>query len=95
LPLDRPLDVRHLTFKTLVFLVLPPMMWAGNAVVGRLMVGLMPRVLMMVVGAFGFGQSMSWRPCGGALLSLLGVLLVLAQGQWRTLQQVNWCRATC
>lgn len=152
--------MRHLGFKTLGFLVLPPMMWAGNAVVGRLMVGLMPPVAMnaarwalvavllaplawrvwrrphevrarwgylaligalgvgsynalqylalqtssplnvtligasipvwmMAVGALSFGQSVSWRQCGGAALSVLGVLLVIAQGRWRTLQQVQ------
>lgn len=152
--------MRHLNLKTLSFLVLPPMMWAGNAVVGRLMVGLMPPVAMnaarwalvalllaplawrvcryphevrarwrylaligslgvgsynalqylalqtssplnvtligasipvwmMVVGALSFGQTVSWRQCGGAVLSVMGVLLVIAQGQWRTLQQLQ------
>lgn len=32
--------------RTLLFLTLPPMMWAGNAVVGRLMVAHLPPVLM-------------------------------------------------
>lgn len=35
-----------LSSRTLVYLLLPPMMWAGNAVVGRMMVGSMPPVAM-------------------------------------------------
>ncbi|WP_256450105.1 DMT family transporter [Aquabacterium sp. CECT 9606] len=146
--------------RTLLLLTLPPMMWAGNAVVGRLLVGLMPPVQMnavrwslvavllapmawrvwrrpgevwarwpylavigalgvgtynslqylalqtstplnvtligasipvwmMVVGAVCFGQPVSRRQWGGAALSTVGVLLVIAQGQWRTLLQVQ------
>jgi len=41
--LTRPLI---LDLRVLSLLVLPPMMWAGNAVVGRLMVGAMPPVAM-------------------------------------------------
>lgn len=136
------------------------MMWAGNAVVGRLMVGLMPPVLMnaarwalvaalllplawkvwrrpqeigarwrylaligslgvgtynalqylalktssplnvtligasipvwmMLVGAACFKQPVTSRQWGGAVLSVAGVVLVIAQGQWRTLAQVQ------
>ncbi len=36
----------YLQPRTLILLVLPPMMWAGNAVVGRLMVGTLPPVAM-------------------------------------------------
>ncbi len=146
--------------RTLLFLILPPMMWAGNAVVGRLLVGLMPPVQMnavrwalvavlmapmawkvwrrpsevrarwrylaligalgvgtynalqylalqtssplnvtligasipvwmMLVGAVCFGQPISGRQWGGAALSTAGVVLVIAQGQWRTLLQVQ------
>jgi drug/metabolite transporter (DMT)-like permease len=35
-----------LTPRVIGYLILPPMMWAGNAVVGRLMVGAMPPVAM-------------------------------------------------
>jgi drug/metabolite transporter (DMT)-like permease len=38
--------VSLLSSRTLVYLLLPPMMWAGNAVVGRMMVGSMPPVAM-------------------------------------------------
>lgn len=41
--LTRPI---YLQTRVLTLLVLPPMMWAGNAVVGRLMVGSMPPVAM-------------------------------------------------
>lgn len=152
--------VLKLDLRTFLLLVLPPMMWAGNAVVGRLLVGLMPPVQMnaarwalvavllaplawkvwrrpdevrarwgylaligalgvgtynalqylalqtssplnvtligasipvwmMLVGAVCFGQPISRRQWGGAVLSTAGVLLVIAQGQWRTLQQVQ------
>jgi drug/metabolite transporter (DMT)-like permease len=35
-----------LSFRSLGYLILPPMMWAGNAVVGRMLVGTMPPVAM-------------------------------------------------
>lgn len=146
--------------RTLVLLVIPPMMWAGNAVVGRMLVGTMPPVAMnalrwglvavllaplawrvcrapgrilarwpylaligmlgvgtynalqylalqtstpinvtligasipvwmMLVGRVGFGQTLQARQLVGAALSVLGVLLVLAQGQWSVLRQVQ------
>ncbi|WP_290664114.1 DMT family transporter [Aquabacterium sp.] len=152
--------MRALNLKTLGLLALPPMMWAGNAVVGRLLVGLMPPVQMnavrwalvaalmapmawkvwrrpsevrarwrylaligalgvgtynalqylalqtssplnvtligasipvwmMLVGAVFFAQPISARQWGGAALSTAGVVLVIAQGQWRTLLQVQ------
>jgi drug/metabolite transporter (DMT)-like permease len=138
--------------RTLACLLLPPMMWAGNAVVGRLLVGAMPPVAMnavrwlivalllmplawrqlrdlsairqrwvylacigmlgvgsynalqylalhtstplsatmigasvpvwmMVVGRVGFGQHIHARQWLGTVLSTLGVLLVITQGQ--------------
>jgi drug/metabolite transporter (DMT)-like permease len=152
--------VPTLNLRTFFLLILPPMMWAGNAVVGRLLVGLMPPVLMnaarwvlvaallaplawrvwrqpaqvwarwrylawigalgvgtynalqylalqtssplnatligasipvwmMLVGALFFGQAVTARQMGGAVLSVAGVMLVIAQGQWRVLQQVQ------
>lgn len=146
--------------RTLLYLTLPPFMWAGNAVVGRLLVGIMPPVLMnatrwalvallllplawrvfkrpgevrgrwaylaligslgvgsynalqylalktssplnvtligasipvwmMLVGALCFAQPVGRRQWGGAVLSVLGVLLVMSQGQWRTLQHLH------
>lgn len=149
-----------LNLRTLTLLVLPPMMWAGNAVVGRMLVGAMPPVAMnalrlaivavllaplawrvctapqrilarwpylaligalgvgtynalqylalktsspinvtligasipvwmMLVGRFGFGQALQARQVAGALLSTLGVVLVMAQGQWSVLMHLR------
>lgn len=146
--------------RTLFFLTLPPLMWAGNAVVGRLVVGHMPPVLMnalrwtlvaallapwawrvlrqrealrrragylaligalgvgnynalqylalrtssplnvtligasmpmwmMLVGVIGFGQRVTPRQVGGALLSCAGVVLVMSQGSWAQLREVR------
>jgi len=150
----------NLPLRTLALLVIPPMMWAGNAVVGRMLVGTLPPVAMnalrwglvavllaplawracraprrilarwpylaligilgvgtynalqylalqtstplnvtligasipvwmMLVGRVGFGQTLQARQLVGAALSILGVLLVLAQGQWAVLRQVQ------
>lgn len=147
--------------RTALLMTLPPLMWAGNAVVGRLLVGHVPpltlnfvrwtlaalllapwawqalrdwRVIvaswpyflaigclgvgaynafqylalttstplnvtliaasgplwMLAVGALLFGQAATPRQMGGALLSLLGVLLVVARGRWDTLAQVQF-----
>ena len=46
-------------------------------------------VWMMLVGRIGFGQTLHARQLAGAALSVLGVLLVLAQGQWSVLLQVR------
>lgn len=150
----------YLAPRTLTLLILPPLMWAGNAVVGRLMVGTLPPVAMnalrwllvalllmplsmriwrdmaairerwvylavigvlgvgtynamqylalqtssplnvtligssvpvwmMLVGALAYGQRLHARQFAGAALSILGVLLVMAQGQWEVLRQVR------
>jgi drug/metabolite transporter (DMT)-like permease len=155
-----PSSSHTFSLRTLVWLVLPPMMWAGNAVVGRILVGALPPVAMnalrwaivavllaplawrvcaaprevlrrwrylaligtlgvgsynalqylalqtstplnvtligasipvwmMLVGRIGFGQTLHARQLVGAALSVLGVLLVLAQGQWSVLLQVR------
>lgn len=149
-----------LNARTLFFLTLPPLMWAGNAVVGRLMVGYMPPVLtnalrwmlvavllapwawhvlrqrealsrrawylaiigalgvgnynalqylalqtssplnvtligasmpmwMMLVGVIGFGQRVTGRQLGGAVLSCAGVVLVMSQGSLSQLLHVR------
>lgn len=146
--------------RTLSYLLLPPMLWAANAVVGRMMVGVLPPVAMnairwvivavllmplswrllrdhaairsrwvylaaigilgvgtynalqylalhtssplnvtligasvpvwmMLVGWLGFGQRLHVRQGCGALLSIVGVLLVIAQGQWAVLRAVR------
>ncbi|MDQ0571899.1 drug/metabolite transporter (DMT)-like permease [Variovorax paradoxus] len=40
---------------------------------------------MLATGALFFGARVSGREIGGALLSMLGVLLVLSRGEWRQL----------
>ena len=39
----------HLTPRIAMLLTLPPLMWAGNAVIGRLMVGYAPPVLLNLI----------------------------------------------
>lgn len=149
-----------LTPATAVLLVVPPLLWAGNAVVGRLVTDLVPpmtlnflrwalacvillplayRVLapgselwrlkkhfallgllgvgcynalqylalttstplnvtlvaasmpvwMLMVGSLFFGQRITPRQAAGALLSVGGVLVVLARGEWAVLAQVR------
>lgn len=146
--------------RTIVWLTLPPLLWAGNAIVGRLMVGSVPpvtlnflrwllaallllplgwRILrstsplwprvrrfaglglfgflsynslqylalqtstpinvtliaasmpvwMLVVGRLRYGEKARGAQLAGALLSLLGVLLVISRGSWHTLLQVR------
>ncbi|MEO7160424.1 MAG: DMT family transporter [Polaromonas sp.] len=151
---------QRLTPSTALLLTLAPLLWAGNAVVGRLINQLIPpmtlnflrwvlaflillplawRVLrrssplwpswkhfsllgllgvgcynalqylalqtstplnvtlvassipvwMLLVGTLCFGQRVSGRQLAGALLSMAGVLVVLARGQWALLVQVR------
>ncbi len=151
---------QRLTPATAFLLVLPPLLWAGNAVVGRLVTGLVPpmmlnflrwvlafmillplahRVLrrgsplwphwkrfallgllgvgcynalqylalktstplnvtlvassvpvwMLAVGGLFFKQRISRQQIIGALLSIIGVLVVLSRGQWALLAEVR------
>lgn len=150
----------RLTPRTALLLVLPPLLWAGNAVVGRLVAGLVPPitlnflrwalafvllaplaawvlragsglwthwrryallgllgvgcynalqylalktstplnvtlvaasmpVFMLAIGAAFFGQRVNARQSVGAVLSIAGVVLVLARGDWAVLAQVR------
>ncbi|MFX4914284.1 DMT family transporter, partial [Acinetobacter baumannii] len=68
-------------------LILPPMMWAGNAVVGRMLVGAMPPVAMNALRwalVAVLLAPLAWRVCASperiwarwphlALLGMLGV----------------------
>ena len=147
---------QRLTPSTILLLTVPPLLWAGNAVVGRLvrdlvspltlnfvrwviafalllplawpvvrptsplwahwkryavlgllgigcynafqylalqtsspinvtLVGSSLPLWMLATGAIFFGARISAREIGGALLSMLGVLLVLSRGEWRQL----------
>lgn len=149
-----------LTPATALLLALPPLLWAGNAVVGRLVTGLVPPmtlnflrwllafvillplaykalrsgsaiwpnwkhfallgllgvgcynalqylalktstplnvtlvassvpVWMLAIGRLCFGQRVSRQQMVGALLSIVGVLVVLTRGQWALLAQVR------
>ncbi|HMA07853.1 MAG TPA: DMT family transporter, partial [Ramlibacter sp.] len=78
---------QHLTLRTAALLTLPPLLWAGNAVLGRLVQGLVPPItlnflrwllalaLLLPVGGWvlrpGSGLWPNWRRY--ALLGLLGV----------------------
>lgn len=142
---------QRLTPKTVFLLTLPPLLWAGNAIVGRLVHDMLPPVLlnflrwviallillplagpvlgalwphwrryallgllgigmyntfqymalqsstpinvtlvasglpvwMMLTGRLFFGVAVTGRQMAGAALSIAGVLVVLARGEWR------------
>jgi drug/metabolite transporter (DMT)-like permease len=54
------------------------------------LVGSSMPVFMLLVGALFFQQTVRKRQIAGALLSILGVLVVLCRGDWQTLTQVRW-----
>ncbi|MFI4931887.1 MAG: EamA family transporter, partial [Burkholderiales bacterium] len=57
----------HLTPRIALLLTLPPLMWAGNAVIGRLMVGTAPPVLLNLIrwiGALLLLLPLGWRAFG-------------------------------
>jgi drug/metabolite transporter (DMT)-like permease len=152
---------QRLTFSTALLLTLPPLLWAGNAVVGRMVSPLVPPMLlnflrwglafllllpfawrllrpqgplwshigryaalgllgvgcynalqylaletstpinvtlvgsslpafMLALGALFFGQRITARQLGGAVLSIAGVLLVLSHGHLERLAQVHF-----
>jgi drug/metabolite transporter (DMT)-like permease len=151
---------QRLNLRTAALLTVPPLLWAGNAVVGRLMNGLVPPITlnflrwalafalllplagwvlrrgsglwahwrrfavlgllgvgcynalqylalktstplnvtlvaasspvwMLGTGALFFGQRITPRQMAGAVLSILGVLVVLSRGDWQLLLQVR------
>ena len=151
----------RISARTAVLMTLPPLLWAGNAVVGRLIVGSVPPmslnflrwllaslillplgwralreprviakrwpyllligtlamgmynafqylalvtttplnvtliaaslpVAMLLVGGLFYGERASARQIGGALLSIAGVLLVIARGDPATLMRVRF-----
>jgi drug/metabolite transporter (DMT)-like permease len=87
----------HLSPRLALLLTLPPLMWAGNAVIGRLMVGYAPPVLLNLIrwgGALLLLLPLGWRALGTAQrraeviarwphLALLGLLGV---GMYNALQ---------
>ena len=152
--------IQSLSFRTAVVLTIPPLLWAGNAVVGRMVNAMVPPatlnflrwglafllllplagwvlrpgsglwthwrrfavlgllgvgcynalqylalktstplnvtlvaasspVWILGVGALFFRQRVTQRQLGGALLSIVGVLVVLSRGDWQLLLQVR------
>ncbi len=63
----------RLTPSTIVLLLIPPLMWAGNAVVGRLMQGSIPPI------TFNF---LRWMIAGALLLPLAAWVLRPGSGLW-------------
>ena len=53
------------------------------------LIGASVPVWMMLVGAVAYGQRLHGRQFLGACLSILGVLMVIAQGQWTVLRHVR------
>ncbi len=151
---------RRLSLQTIFLLTLPPLLWAGNAIVGRLVHDLLPPVLlnflrwliallillplsgpvfrpdsglwrhwkryallgllgigmynalqymalqsstpinvtlvasglpvwMMLTGRLFFGVPVTRRQVAGAVLSIAGVLVVLARGEWRHVMELR------
>ncbi|MDB5872577.1 MAG: putative transporter [Ramlibacter sp.] len=68
----------RLTFRTAALLVVPPLLWAGNAVVGRLVNGLVPPVTL---------NFLRWALAFLLLLPLAGWVLRRGSGLWP-----NWRR---
>ncbi|PMS37424.1 EamA domain-containing membrane protein RarD [Trinickia symbiotica] len=64
---------QRLTASTAVLLTVPPMMWAGNAVVGRMVSGLVPPVTL---------NFLRWALAFLILLPLAGRVLSPASGLW-------------
>jgi drug/metabolite transporter (DMT)-like permease len=137
----------RLTTRWILMLTLPPLMWAGNAVVGRMLVGVVPPLMLnalrwglalLILLPLGWRVFQSWKDIGtrynallygalqtstplnvtliaastpvfmllmgalfygvrsrgaevlGAVLSILGVAVVLSRGSWATLLSVRF-----
>jgi drug/metabolite transporter (DMT)-like permease len=63
----------HLTFGTALLLLVPPLMWAGNAVVGRMMQGTVPPITL---------NFLRWGLAGLILLPMGGWVLRPGSGLW-------------
>ena len=86
----------HLTPRLVFFLVLPPLLWAGNAVVGRLAIGSMDPLWLNAVRwmlAFVLLLPLGWRALGTPAARAqirtrwahLAVLVVVGGVWWRLL----------
>ncbi|HEY9095214.1 MAG TPA: DMT family transporter, partial [Hydrogenophaga sp.] len=70
MPPDTP---RRLTPSTIFLLIIPPMMWAGNAVVGRMMQGVVPPITL---------NFLRWLLAFLILLPIAGWVLRPGSGLW-------------
>ena len=64
---------RKLTFSTAVMLVIPPLLWAGNAVVGRMVHTLVPPITL---------NFLRWAIAFVILLPLAGAVFRPGSGLW-------------
>ena len=79
---------QRLTPGTIALLLVPPLMWAGNAIVGRMMNGLVPPMTL---------NFLRWALAFVLLLPLAGWVLRLGSGLvacWRW-SRSPWCSRTC
>jgi drug/metabolite transporter (DMT)-like permease len=71
----------RLTPSTILLLVLPPLLWASNAVVGRMVQGMVPPVMMNFI---------RWSIAFIVLLPLAGWVLKPGSQMWRAWRQFSW-----
>ena len=69
---------QHLTLRTAALLTVPPLLWAGNAVIGRLVQGLVPPITL---------NFLRWLLAFALLLPAGGWVLRSGSGLWP-----NWKR---
>ena len=72
---------QRLSTSAIVYLVIPPMLWAGNAVVGRLMNGLVPPITLNLL---------RWVLALLILLPLAGQWLKPGSGLWPHWRRFTW-----
>jgi drug/metabolite transporter (DMT)-like permease len=68
-----PDTARRLTPSTIILLIIPPLMWAGNAVVGRMMQGVVPPITL---------NFLRWLLAFFILLPMAGWVLRPGSGLW-------------
>ena len=71
----------RLTPSTVFLLVLPPLLWASNAVVGRMVQGMVPPVMMNFI---------RWAIAFIVLLPFAGWVLKPDSGMWRAWRRFSW-----
>jgi drug/metabolite transporter (DMT)-like permease len=71
----------RLTPATILLLILPPLLWASNAVIGRMVQGMVPPAMMNL---------MRWIVAFVVLLPLAGWVLKPGSGMWRAWRRFLW-----